>query len=937
VSTTETKRERIVLIDGHALLYRAFFALPQTMATSTGELINATFGFTAMMLDALRAFSPAYIVVAFDKGGSFRDDLLATYKAHRPPMPDEMRQQQERVKEVVEALNIPIFMIPGYEADDVIGTLGRVAARAGVETYIVTGDTDTLQLVSDDGVSVVLPGVQNRFSDFRIYDMAKTVERYGFPPPLVADYKALVGDKSDNIPGVKGIGEKSATALLKQLGPLENWRDHFDEIMPPRIRDLITSQYEEALKSKVLTTIVTDVDLHLDLEACRTHEYDRERVVNLFRELEFRSLLTKLPEHVSAQKSTNHGDHDHLVTTVTKAADLPALAARLREAGTFAFDTETTSTNPVTGALVGISLAVDGKEAWYLPVGHYLTDEQLSVPEVREHLGPVFADVGIVKVAHNAKFDILAFERAGLELNGLVFDTMLAAYLLGETSVGLKELAFTRLGIEMTHITDLIGTGRNQITMAQVPVPQAADYATADAYCTNALVAPLRDDLQKREILHLLDEIELPLVPILAGMERTGITVDGEYLGILSKRLDEQMAALAADVYELAKHPFNINSPMQLGVVLFDELSLPHGKKTKTGYSTASDVLEPLRWEHPIVQQILEYRQLSKLKGTYVDALPLLINPETGRVHTSFNQAVASTGRLSSTDPNLQNIPIRTEVGREVRHAFVAGNTPETTIFAGEPAVLLACDYSQIELRIFAHVSRDESLLEAFREGRDIHTATAAEMFDVPYESVDPDTRRLAKTVNFGIIYGISAFGLSNSAGISQGKARDYIKIYFERFPGVKRLTDSIREEALEKGYVSTLLGRRRYFPELQSRNPQVRQAAERAAMNAPIQGTAADIVKRAMIRVDEMLRRDNLRGKMLLQVHDELVLEVPASELERICEVVTEAMTGAFALVVPLEVEAKAGQNWDELKPINQAEREAKRIAVVAQQGRLL
>ena len=929
--------DRIVLIDGHALLYRAFHALPETMATSSGEIVNATFGFTSMMLDALRAFTPAYIVVVFDKGKSFRDDLLATYKAHRPPMPDSLRQQDARVREVVTALNIPIFAIPGYEADDVIGTLGRVAVREGIEAYIVTGDTDTLQLVSEDGVCVVLPGTQNRFSDFRIYDVPKTVERYGFAPSLVADYKALVGDKSDNIPGIKGIGEKSATTLLQQFGPLESWRDRLDEITPPRVRDLIKPHYEDALRGKTLTTIVTNVDVQLDLEACRTHEYDRERVISLFRELEFRSLLTKLPEHVSARKATNRGDHTYAVNVITNAADLPALAARLREAGAFAFDTETTSTNPVTGALVGISLATDGKEAWYLPVGHYLAEEQLSVPEVREHLGPVFADPKVTKVAHNAKFDILAFERAGLALHGLVFDTMLAAYLLGETSVGLKELAFTRLGIEMTHITELIGTGRAQVTMAQVPVPQAAAYAASDAYATNALVDPLRDDLQKREILHLLDEIELPLVPILADMERTGITADAEYLQGLSARLDQQMAALAADVYELAKHPFNINSPMQLGAVLFDELGLPHGKKTKTGYSTASDVLEPLQWEHPIVKQILEYRQLAKLKGTYVDALPLLINPETGRVHTSFNQAVASTGRLSSSDPNLQNIPIRTEVGREVRHAFVAGNTPETTIFGGEPAVLLACDYSQIELRIFAHVSGDEALLEAFREGRDIHAATASEMFGLPYDAVDPDTRRLAKTVNFGIIYGISAFGLANNAGISQLAAREYIDIYFKRFPGVKRLTEAIKDEALEKGYVSTLLGRRRYFPELQSSNRQVREAAGRAAMNAPIQGTAADIVKRAMIRVWDALATQKLRGKMLLQVHDELVLEVPASEVEQTCDLVTEAMTGAFQLIVPLEVEAKAGQNWDELKPIKQAEREAKQVVVTAQQGRLL
>ncbi len=929
-------KDRIVLIDGHALLYRAFHALPATMATSSGELVNAVFGFTSMLLDALLKFTPQYVVVTFDKGGSFRDALLDTYKANRPPMPQELRQQEARVREVVEALGIPIFAIPGYEADDVIGTLGRLAVAHDVETYVVTGDTDTLQLVSQDGVSVVLPGTQNRFSDFRVYDWDKTIERYGFAPPLVADYKALVGDKSDNIPGVKGIGEKTATTLLQTFGPIEAWRDHLDEITPPRVRDNITAHYDDALRSKVLTTIVQNVDVHLDLDACRTHEYDRDRVVELFRLLEFRTLITKLPEHTSAQKTTNHGDHAHTVHVVTDAAELPALAARLREAGQFAFDTETTSTNAVTGALVGISLAVGGKEAWYLPVGHYLAEAQLSVSEVREHLGAVFADPTVTKVAHNAKFDTMAFERAGLPMHGLVFDTMLAAYLLGESSVGLKELAFTRLGLEMTPITALIGTGKAQVTMAHIPVQQAADYAAADAYATDALVVPLRDDLEKREILHLLDEIEMPLVPILAAMERTGITVDGGYLGTLNARIMEQMGALEAGIFELAKHSFNIRSTAQLGVILFDELQLPHGKKTKTGYSTASTELENLRYEHPIVDRILEYRQLDKLKGTYVDALPLLINPETGRVHTSFNQAVASTGRLSSSDPNLQNIPVRTEIGREVRHAFVAGNTPETSLFDGEPAVLLACDYSQIELRIFAHVSQDPALLTAFQEGRDIHAATGAEMFGLPYEEVGADIRRLAKTINYGIIYGISAFGLAPRVGIPVAQAREYIGRYFERFPGVKRMTDSFRDEAYEKGYVSTLLGRRRYFSDLRSPNRQAREGAERAAMNAPIQGTAADIVKLAMIRVNDALHREHLRARMLLQVHDELVLEVPASELERTCEVVTDAMTHAFTLVVPLDVEAKAGQNWDELKPITVAEREAEAIVVAPQQGQL-
>jgi len=932
--------ERIVLVDGHALLYRAFHALPADMATSSGELVNATFGFTAMLLDALKTFSPAYVAVAFDKGGSFRDQLLETYKAHRPPMPDELRQQQGRVQEVVEALGFPVFTIPGYEADDVIGTLGRVAVRQGVEAYILTGDTDTLQLVSDDGVRVVLPGTQNRFSDFRIYDTAKTVERYGFAPALVADYKALVGDKSDNIPGVKGVGEKTATALLQKFGPLEQWREHLDEITPPRIRDLIREHYDDALRSKKLTLIVTDIELNLDLEACRIHDYDREQVVELFRTLEFRSLVPKLPEHSAAQATTDKGDHTHAAHIITDAADLPALAARLREAGTFAFDTETTSTDPITGALVGISLAVDGKEAWYLPVGHYLAEQQLSVPDVLAHLGPVFADPAVAKVAHNAKFDLLAFERAGLPLNGLVFDSMLAAYLLGENSVGLKELAFTRLGIEMTPITALIGTGRNQITMAQVPVAPAAEYAARDAYATYALVPILRDDLEKRDNLTLLNDIEMPLVPILAAMERTGITVDPDYLGVLSERLDTEMRTLQADIFGLAKHEFNINAPAQLSTVLFDELMLPHnGKKTATGFSTASTILEGLADEHPIVRGVLDYRQLSKLRGTYVDALPLLINPETHRVHTSFNQAVASTGRLSSSDPNLQNIPIRTEIGREVRRAFVAGNTPETSLFGGEPAVLLACDYSQIELRIFAHISRDEALLEAFSMGRDIHAATAAEMFDLPYDAVDSQARRLAKTINYGIIYGISAHGLAPRAGISFRQAQEAIDRYFERLPGVKRLLDTMLADAQEHGYVSTLLGRRRYFPDINSRIYNVREAAKRAAQNAPIQGTAADIVKLSMLKVRAALTREGLRAIMLLQVHDELVLEVPTSELERTCTVVTETMEGVFPLVVPLEVEAEAGLNWGDLKPIGVARREAEQIVVAttAQQGRLL
>ncbi len=901
-----------MLVDGHGLAFRAFYAVPPSLATSSGELTNATFGFTSMLLDVLEAHAPDYILVSFDIGLTFRHEQFDDYKAHRRPMPEELKHQVERMKEVLVALNIPIYVAEGFEADDVIGTLSRQAAEKELEAYIVTGDSDMLQLV-DDHVVVVLPGAQ-RFGEYRIFDREAVRDRYGFGPERVIDYKALVGDKSDNIPGVPGIGDKTAKQLIEQFDTFDAIFEHADDIAQARARNAIAKNREVADQSRELVTIVRDVPIDLDLDRCAVHDYDRSAAVSIFQELEFRTLLGKLPGDAADVAAVAGATAIPLSdgVAVVDEASLKELAAAITAAPMIAVDVETDGLDQQRCNLVGIAIATDDEDGYYIPLNH--RDSELAEPAlVDKYIRPA-VEAHTSVIAHNAKFDLAVLQRNGYDKLAFNQDTMLAAYVLGENSLGLKELAFNRLGLQMTPITDLIGTGRKQITMDEVPAAEATPYASADVEATLRLEPLLMADVRERDQEKLLNTIEIPLIPVLARMERAGIALDAEMLEELSVQLEAQIGEIQSDIYGAVGHEFNINSPKQLGDILFEEIGLPPGRRTKTGFSVAQPVLEGLRGAHDAVDLVLEYRQLTKLKSTYVDSLPLQVNPDTGRIHTNFNQTIAATGRLSSTDPNLQNIPVRTELGRQVRRAFIADNRDGMALF-DEPSVLFGADYSQIELRIMAHYSQDEALVEAFNQGRDIHAATAAEVFGVPHEQVSAEQRATAKIVNFGIMYGMQAWGLARDTGMSQGDARDFITRYMERFSGVANFIRETINTTERDGYATTLYGRRRYLPDILASGP-ARQAAERAAINLPIQGSQADIIKLAMLDIDKKLRERGFRSLMLLQVHDELIFEAPESELDDLQALVLESMMGVVNLSVPLEVEPKAGPNWEEMTP---------------------
>jgi DNA polymerase I len=904
------RQRTLVLVDGYGLAFRAFHALPMTLSTASGELTNATFGFTSMLLDVLRAHEPDCVLITFDVGKSFRHESFEQYKAHRAPMAEEMRGQMGRIRQVIAALNIPIYEADGYEADDVIGALARQASEQGMRALIVTGDSDLLQLVNDN-VIAVLPGAQ-RFGEYRIFDTQAVIERYGFGPERLPDFKALVGDKSDNIPGVPGIGEKTAKTLIAQYASLEELFSNLDQVTPTRARNALSDNIDLALQCRELATIVRDVPVELEVERCVVGDYDREGVVSLFRELEFRSLAARLPNshrELVATSSEPSGQTAKPVA-VRDMATLQTLVQEIANAPLIALDVETDDTSPITSNLVGIAIATATDRAWYVPVRH-AEEPVLPLDAVRDALAaPLAAHEGIV--THHGKFDLAVLERHGFNGLTLHFDTMLAAYLLQESGIGLKDLAFRHLGWEMTPITDLIGTGRSQITMDQVDIGAVTDYAGADVEATLRLHEPMRNGLEQRDQMDLLEEIELPLVPVLLGMELAGIAVNVEVLHEINKEITAQIDALEHTIFEQVGHEFNIGSTKQLATVLFEELGLPSGRKTKTGYSVGQEVLDALRGEHPVVDAILEQRSLKKLKSTYVDALPTQINPKTGRVHTTFNQTIASTGRLSSTDPNLQNIPIRTPVGRQVRRAFVADNRPEYRHF-DEETVLFSADYSQMELRIMAHCSQDPALVTAFQQGLDIHTATAAEVFGVPIEQVTSTQRATAKTVNFGIMYGMQAYGLSRDTGMSRADSTAFIERYMNRFSGVRAYLDTTLRQAVDDGFVTSLYGRRRYVPDINAPGPR-RLAAERAAINMPLQGTASDIMKIAMIRVAQRLKEDGLRAEMLLQVHDELLFETPVSELHALRALVIETMEHAADLTVPLGVETSVGPNWEEM-----------------------
>jgi DNA polymerase-1 len=937
---------KLVLIDGHSLAFRAFHALPLSLTAPGGELTNAVFGFTSMLLNTLREQQPEYVAVAFDVGRTFRHDMYPGYKGHRERMPDELASQIERIKQVVEALNIPIFTRDRFEADDVLATLALQAEAEGVASLIVTGDRDILQVV-DDAISVLTSGRQ--FSDTIIYTPQEVEEKYGLRPDQLVDLKALVGDKSDNIPGVHGIGDKGAATLLQKYGSLEAVYAHIDEVTPERTRRALVEGQDEARLSQRLGRIITDVPIQLDLAACHTRDYDRDKVIALFQELAFRSLVGHLPVPLHAETAApaeaqmalfpaepasdqGPGTRDQGSDFPSPRSPVPGLpsvlaadaealarvAASLSSASEIAFDTESTSTDPQQAELVGVAVAwgTGPDEAAYIPLRH----PDIALPrwdEVRAALRSAFSDPRIAKVAHNASYDVGLLLRYGLAIDGALVDTMVAAWLLdpGSRGLGLKDLAWTRLKIEMTQISELIGSGKNQITMDAVPAAQAAAYASADAAVTLRLAGVLVPELEERDLTHLFREIEMPLVPVLVAMEAAGIKLDAGYLRQMSVDLSARLQALEREIYQIAGHAFNVNSTQQLSDVLFGQLGLPAEglKKTKAGtYSTAADVLEGLRGKHEIVDLILEQRQISKLLSTYVDALPAMVNPRTGRLHTSFNQAGAETGRLSSSAPNLQNIPVRTEIGREIRRAFVAE----------EGWRLLSSDYSQVELRILAHISEDEYLLAAFARGEDIHASAAAKVYGIPISEVTKEQRAVAKMMNFATSYGVSAYGLAQRTGLSQAEAAQFMDRYFATYPGVRRYLDATRAYAREHGYVETLLGRRRFFPVLKttatgSQAYAIRQAAERAAINHPIQGTAADIIKIAMVRLYRALQAGGYRARITLQVHDELVLEVPVEELDAVGRLVRQTMEHAYELKAPLRVDLEAGPNWYELAPV--------------------
>jgi DNA polymerase-1 len=937
--------KKILLLDGHSLAYRAFYGLPlydsngrPRFSTAQGEFTNAVYGFASMLFKVWNDEKPDYIAAAFDKGRTFRDDKFADYKATRAKMPDELVPQIERIMQLVQAFGIPAITAEGYEADDILGTLAKRAARDKLEALIVTGDSDAFQLI-EPNIKVLTSGRQ--YSETTTYDEALIQERYGLTPQQLIDFKALKGDTSDNVPGVKGIGEKGATQLLQQYGTVENIYEHLADVTPARAKSALEANRAMAFLSKDLVTIRTNVPLDVTWPDCEVHNYNRSQVEALFDELEFKALRNRLPgsgevksEPIAPAKAKQISmfgaaeaapkaavkqpikiDRPTITnaTIIDDESALQALVSELKTAAFIAFDTETTGTDPLLAELVGISLSVTEGEGYYIPVGH-IAGQQLPRATVVDALKPIFESAKIAKVGHNAKYDMAVLHEAGLAVRGVQFDTMLGAFLIEPGApIGLKKLAKSQLSIDMTEIDELIGTGKKQITMAQVAIADAAAYAAADADVTLRLLRVQQPKLAELGLQRLLNTVDMPLVPVLLDMELAGVKIDAAFLGEMSQRFDVRLKEIEQEVYKLVGFEFNLNSPAQLGDALFGKLGLkaPGERKTSTGkVSVAADVLESMQGMHPVIDLILEQRQLSKIKGTYLDALPKLVNPKTGRVHTSFNQTGAVSGRIASQDPNLQNIPIRTELGREVRRAFIVeqGN------------VMIAADYSQVELRIAAHIANDPGLRAAFAAGQDIHRATAAKVLNVPLDQVTSDQRSFAKRVNFGLLYGMGTPSLAQQAGISMREAQQFVDAYFAGFPNIKQYIDETKKRAKAEGYVETLLGRRRYFPILQTQTRDARtnimqRAAEREAINHPIQGTAADIIKLAMINIHAELIKRQLQARLILQVHDELILEAPRKEADEVAELVRELMENAYQIDPPLKVEVGVGPNWDAVK----------------------
>ena len=937
----------LVILDSHGIIFRSYFAMRDTLTVGhSGEPVWAVYGYANSLLTVLSELRPTHVIAAWDASEeTFRKQEDERYKAHREPMPDDLRPQVERVSELLEAIAVPRIEALGYEADDVLGTLAAQAVEAGVETVLVTLDNDLLQLVRP-GVRVYMYRPYQR--DYVLYDEAGVRERFGFEPRRVIDYKALVGDSSDNIPGVRGIGEKGAKALIERWGTVEEIYQHLDEVTPQRARNALAAGREEAELSRRLATIVEDVPgVALDWEQARWGGYDRARVIDLFRELEFRSLLPRLPEPVAADGSAGdappstrvEGDY-RLVTT---PQELSELASEVRASGRVAIELVSDDEHPMRAAegLVGIALSTAEGSGWYAPLARdpqapppgaaggdqarlalggeevggaeHPDDTQAGLPasEVLGALAPLLSDPDVARVAHNGKAWLVALAESPqpIEAPGIDVDTMLAAYLLGDANMTLPRLTFDRLGLELMEARELLGSGRAAVPFSAVAPEETCRYAAPRADAVLRLAEVLEPALRESGLEHLYDELDRPHISVLARMERAGMALDTGVLRELSGQLDAEIADAEAEVYQSVGHEFQIGSPQQLSQILFEDLGLPKTRRTRTGWTTDANALEALRGVHPVVPAVLRWRELTKLRSTYVATLPSQVNRRTGRVHTVYSQVTAATGRLSSNDPNLQNIPVRTEMGNDIRRAFVARD-------CGEDPLLLSVDYSQIELRILAHLSGDEALRQAFHEGLDIHAATAARVFGVEPGEVDREQRRRAKVFNFGVLYGLTAFGLTQREGIPREEAEAFIRAYFEAYPRVAEWRDRVVEEAREKGYAETLTGRRRPVPALRARDRNQRMAAERIAINMPAQGTAADIIKLAMNRIDRELerrRQEGARARLVLQVHDELIFELPAAELDGVRRTAAELMP-SVELAVPLVLEEKWGRSWGEL-----------------------
>jgi DNA polymerase-1 len=928
------KKQRLVLIDGHSLVYRAFFALP-SLTDREGNVVNAAYGFTSMLLLALQEH-PDYVLASFDLGGrTFRHEELAQYKATRRPTPPELSPQFPLTRDIVRAFGIPIYEIQGVEADDVIGTLARQAREQGLHSTIVTGDLDALQLVNDD---VFVLTSKRGVSETILYTPDRVRERYGLEPIQTVDLKGLVGDVSDNIPGIRGIGEKTAIRLIQEFGSVESLVENRERAAPPKVKKLLDENWEQALLSKRMATIVLDVPgVTLDLSHGSSKDYRPDAARTILSDLGFRSLAARVPNTwtdgsamsappIFAPPARDQGQlpldatasqptlalesaPTENVTVIREMADLEKLIAAFAATDRAGFQVITLDDVPRHGRIAALIVGLNEHDIYYIPVAHE-QERCLELRDVLRRFGPSLQSPKPAKIGFNQKADYLALRAHGIELRGADWDLLVAAYLLnsGVRSPSLEALASDVLHRSIEGREALLGSGKTAMTGDQVEIMRAAAFFGERMRVMLQLAPRLESELDRLGNAELFRDLEMPLVPVLAEMELAGVSVDLPYLQQVSRELYEQLQRLDQEIADVAHGPINVNSPQQLARFLFEDLDLPGGRKTKSGYSTDATVLEGLRDQHPVIPKILEFRQLSKLKGTYVDALPLLVDARTHRVHTSFNQTVAATGRLSSSDPNLQNIPIRTEVGQKVRRAFIPGRPGD---------VLLSADYSQIELRVLAHMTDDPVLVDAFARGEDIHARTAAEVFGIPQADVTANQRRLAKVVNFGLFYGLSDFGLARDTGMSAEEARTFIDAYFRAYNRVREFLEGIKIQAREQGYVETILHRRRYIQDIRSPNRQLRLGAERIAINMPVQGSAADIMKLAMIRLQSYMHEQGLSSQMVLTVHDELVFEVTPGERERLVEVVPDLMARAYPLKVPLQVDLKLGPNWQDMERV--------------------